>query len=124
MREVMRLQGIAEGSRSNWEGRKGCVPRHGHRPVEFLAWSCVQFSSGSGRELQEKKRDNRRRRVGTDGGENRFLGGSDPTLSGMEAAQRLRRRGSLPPKLSIRLPRSVAGRAVSRQPDKIESHEP
>jgi hypothetical protein len=33
-----------------------------------------------------------------------FLGGSDPTLSGLAAAQRLRRRESLPPKLSSRFP--------------------
>ncbi len=65
--------------------------------------------------------DNRRRSIGMDGGGNRFLGGSDPTLSGMEAAQRLRRRGSLPPKLSSRFPRSVAGRVVGRKPDQFES---
>ncbi len=69
-------------------------------PGEFLARVCEEFSSGCGWKLQEKNRDNRRRSVGMDGGENRILGGSDPTLSGTEAAQRLRRRGSLPPKLS------------------------
>jgi hypothetical protein len=47
-----------------------------------------------------------------DNGENPILGGSDPTLSGWAAAQRLRRQGSLPPKLSSRFPRSVAGRVV------------
>jgi hypothetical protein len=58
-----------------------------------------------------------------DGGENRFLGGSDPTLSGMEAAQRLRRRGSLPPKLSSRVPRSIAGRLVGKAITNSESHQ-
>jgi hypothetical protein len=48
----------------------------------------------------------------TDGREGRFLCGSDPTLSGLAAAQRRSRRGSLPHKLSSRLPRSVAGRVV------------
>ncbi len=56
-----------------------------------------------------------------DGGENRFLGGSDPTLSGFSAAQRLRRRGSLPPKLSNKFPRSVAGRVAGREPNDFES---
>src|SRR5882762_3698439 len=67
-----------------------------------------------------------KRRVATFGaerGEHRILSGSDPTLSGLAAAQCLRRRGSLPPNLSSRVPRSVAGRVVSRRPDKIESHE-
>jgi len=117
----MWLQEIAERSSSNLDGRKGCVPRHGHMPVESLAWSCVRFSSGCGRNLQEKNRDNRRRSLGMDGGENRFLGGSDPTLSGLEAAQRLRRRGSLPPKMSSGLPRSVAGRVVGRKPNQFGS---
>ena len=61
-------------------------------------------------EVAGKERDARRRNIGTERGENRILGGSDPTLTGFAAAQRLRRRGSLPPKLSSRLPRSVAGR--------------
>jgi hypothetical protein len=55
-----------------------------------------------------------------DGGEDRFLGGSDPALSGLGAAQRLRRRGSLPPKLRSRVPRSVAGRAAGREPNEFE----
>jgi hypothetical protein len=59
-----------------------------------------------------KERDERRRSIRTERGENRILGGSDPTLSGFSAAQRLRRRGSLPPKLSSRVPRSVAGSVV------------
>jgi hypothetical protein len=63
-------------------------------------------------EVAEKERDDRRRSIRTERGENRILGGSAPTLSGFAAAQRLRRRGSLPPKLSSRLPRSVAGRVV------------
>ena len=49
------------------------------------------------------------------------MGGSDPTYSGFSAAQRLRRRGSLPPKLSNKSPRSVAGRVVGRKPNNLES---
>jgi len=63
-------------------------------------------------EVAQREGDDRRRSIGAERGENRILGGSDPTLSGFAAAQRLRRRGSLPPKLSSRLPRSVAGRVV------------
>ncbi len=74
-------------------------------------------------EVARTEGDDRRRSIGVERGENRIWGGSDPTLSGFAAAQRLRRRGSLPPNLSNRVPRSVAGRVVSRQPDKIESHE-
>jgi hypothetical protein len=68
-----------------------------------------------------KERDERRRSIRTERGENRILGGSDPTLSGLAAAQRLRCRGSLPPKLSSRVPRSVAGRVARRIPSQFES---
>jgi len=57
-------------------------------------------------EVAGREGDDRRRGIGAERGENRIWGGSDPTLSGLAAAQRLRRRGSLPPKLSSRLPRS------------------
>src|SRR5713101_9333567 len=70
-------------------------------------WPQVQVAGREG--------DDRRRSIGAERGENRILGGSDPTLSGMEAAQRLRRRGSLPPKLSSTVPRSVAGRVAGRK---------
>src|SRR5713226_1482670 len=63
-------------------------------------------------EVARTEGDDRRRSIGAEPGENRILGGSDPTLSGFSAAQRLRRRGSLPPKLCSGLPRSVAGRVV------------
>src|SRR5882762_5313136 len=65
-------------------------------------------------EAAGKQRDERQRSIGAERGEDRILGGSDPTLSGLAAAQRLWRRGSLPPKLSTRLPRSVAGRVACR----------
>src|SRR5713226_5469293 len=68
-------------------------------------------------EVARTEGDDRRRSIGAEPGENRILGGSDPTLSGFSAAQRLRRRGSLPPKLSSRVPRSVAG----REPNDFES---
>jgi hypothetical protein len=54
-------------------------------------------------------------------GENQILGGSDPALCGLPAAQRLRRRGSLPPKVPSRIPRSVAGRVGGRKPNNLES---
>src|SRR5260370_41802909 len=63
-------------------------------------------------EVARREEDDRRRSIGVERGGNRILGGSDPTLSGLTAAQRLRRRGSLPPKWSNRLPCSVAGRVV------------
>ena len=75
-------------------------------------------------EVAGKTRDERRRSFGAERGENRILGGSDPTLSGLAAAQRLRRRGSLPPKLSSRVSRSVAGRVVRELPNKIEREQP
>src|SRR6266403_898256 len=65
--------------------------------------------------------DDRRRSIGVERGENRILGGSDPTLLGLAAAQRLRRRGSLPPNLSSKLPRSVAGRVACREQNDFES---
>src|SRR5260370_16065507 len=63
-------------------------------------------------EVARKERDDRRRSIGVERGENRILGGSDPTLNGVGAAQRLRLRGSLPPGVSSRVPRSVAGRVA------------
>src|SRR5258708_26652997 len=74
-------------------------------------------------EAAGKERDERRRSIGAERGEHRILGGSDPTLSGFSAAQRLRRRGSLPPKLSNRVPRSVAGRVVEEVVRNSESHQ-
>src|SRR5713226_3355613 len=71
-------------------------------------------------EVARTEGDDRRRSVGVERGENRILGGSDPTLSGLGAAQRLRRRGSLPPNSSSRLPRSVAGRVVGDAASRIE----
>jgi hypothetical protein len=65
-------------------------------------------------EVAGKERDERGRSIRTERGENGILGGSDPTLSGLAAAQRHGRRGSLPPKLSSRVPRSVAGRVVEK----------
>jgi hypothetical protein len=74
-------------------------------------------------EMAGKERDERRCSIGTERGENRILGGSDPTLSGLEAAQRLRRRGSLPPKLPSGTPRSVAGRVAGEAVRKSELHQ-
>ncbi len=71
--------------------------------------------------MTRKEGDNRRRGNGVGRGENQILGGSDPALCGLPAAQRLRRRGSLPPKWSSRIPRSVAGRVAGRKPNNLES---
>ena len=88
MGEVMWLEGIAERRSKNSDSRKRSLLGHRDMPDEFLAWLCGQFSSGRGRKVEERNEDNRRRSVGMDGGGNRFLGGSDPILSGMGAAQR------------------------------------
>jgi hypothetical protein len=74
-------------------------------------------------EVARTEGDDWRRSIGVERGENRILGGSDPTLSGFSAAQRLRRRRSLPPKLSNRVPRSVAGRVVEEVVRNSESHQ-
>jgi len=97
MSEVMRLQPVPERSGRISDGRKGCLLGHRDMPRKFLVRICGQFSTGGGRKVQEKNEDNRRRSEGMDRGENRFLGGSDPTLSGLAAAQRLRRRGRYRP---------------------------
>ncbi len=72
------------------------------------------------RELSGNAEDPWRRRPRSNRGRKPFLGGSDPTLSGLAAAQRHGRRGSLPPKLSSRFPRSVAGRVVGEAVRKSE----
>src|SRR6266478_3874589 len=72
-------------------------------------------------EVARTEGDDRRRSIGAERGEDRILGGSDPTLSGLGAAQRLRRRGALPPKLSSRFPRSVAGRVACGKHNDFES---
>ena len=71
-------------------------------------------------EVAGREGDDRRRCIGVKRGENRILGGSDPTLSGLAAAQRLRRRESLPPNVSTRIPRSVAGRVAGDVASRIE----
>src|SRR5467141_1969767 len=72
-------------------------------------------------EVARTERDDRRRSIGVERGEKRILGGSDTTLSGLAAAQRLRRRGSLPPNLSSRLPRPVAGTVAGKETTYLES---
>lgn len=112
MSERMWIQSLAERRRKSSDGRKGCLLRRGNMPKQFLDWIWGQVSNGDRQKLEQKNEDARRRSEGMDGGEDRFLGGSDPILSGLAAAQRLRRQGSLPPKLSSRVSRSVAGRVV------------
>ena len=75
-------------------------------------------------EVARTEGDDRRRSIRAEQGENRILGGSDPTLSGLAAVQRLRRQGSLPPNVSSKPPRSVASRVVRESPDKIEREQP
>src|SRR6267378_5633343 len=48
-------------------------------------------------EVARTEGDEWRRSIGVERGENRILGGSDPTLSGLAAAQRLRCRGRYRP---------------------------
>src|SRR5258708_532281 len=72
-------------------------------------------------EVATTEGDDRRRSIGAERGENRISGGSDPTLGGLSAAQRLPRRGPLPPKLPNTLPRSVAGRVACREHNDFES---
>jgi hypothetical protein len=119
----MCLQGFAKKASRNSNGRKAHLLGVQTWPRQVSVWIWDQVSYGPRQKAQEKNQDTRRRSAGADGGENRFLGGSDPTLSGLAAAQRLRRRGSLPPKLSNRLPRSVAGRVVGEAVRKSESRQ-
>src|SRR5260370_35759545 len=97
MSEVMYLQGIAQRSSKNWDARKGCLLGDRDMPGEFLAWICGQFSSCRGRKMQQKNQDKRRRSVGMNGGENGFLGGSDPTLTGLATRQPPRARAAPTP---------------------------
>lgn len=91
-----------------WDDAKGrfdggkrprIVFRMGLRPV--FHWPQVQ--------PQEQERPNRRRSSQEGARKKPFLGGSDPTLCGFRAAQRLRHRRSLPPKLFFRFVGFVAG---------------
>ena len=115
----MYLQRLAERSRKKSDGLKGCLLRRGNMPKQFFEWIWGQVSNARRQKLEEKNEDTRRRSEGLDGGENRFLGGSDPILSGLSAAQRLLRQGSLPPKLPSRVSRSVAGRVASEAANRI-----
>ncbi len=74
-------------------------------------------------EVPRKEEDDRRRSTRAERGENRILGGSDPILSGLSAAQRHGRQGSLPPKLPSRPARSVAGKVVGEAVRNSESHQ-
>lgn len=77
-----------------WGGRAGKSDIPGRIQPRFL-WMKLATATQEGRY--------RRRSEKTDRGENRSLGGSDPILSGTEAAQRRWRQGSLPPKVSEQL---------------------
>src|SRR6185437_5589540 len=105
-----------ETTNDNFEGgANGCFG-NGQGPEAIFHVDLPPDFSGPQGEVARKEGDNRRRSLGMDAGENRFLGGSDPTLSGLSAAQRLRHRGSLPPKLPRRFPCSVAREVQADQP--------
>ena len=94
--EVTLFQGIAEASQCPRGGRKGCFAtaifaRSGFLLVLRPVFRWPQL------EAPRNEQYTRRRSIGGEPGENCFLGGSDPILSGFSAAQRLRRPGSLPP---------------------------
>ena len=90
--------------------------------VGFCEWSSEQFSACLRPEVQGGRKDTRRRSEEMGVGKDKFLGGSDPTLSGLAAAQRHGRRGSLPPKWLSRVSRSVVGRVVGEAVRTSESH--
>lgn len=93
--------------------RQKCIPGGSRKPAATaFGLDLGQVSNDPAQKQQEKNQDTRRRSERVEGGENRFLGGSDHILSGLSAAQRLRRQGSLPPNLSSKVSRSVAGRVV------------
>jgi len=71
-------------------------------------------------EVVRNEADGQRRSLGVERGENQILGGSDPTLRGLAAAQRLRLRGSLPPKLFRRTVGSVAGKPAKKRVTALE----
>ena len=120
----MWLQGIGKEKGSNSDSRRDAFRDTGTSQGSFWPGVVASFPAGTTGRCRRRTKINRRRSVGMDGGENRFWGGSDPTLSGMGAAQRLRRRGSLPPKLSSRFPRSVAGGVVGQALRNFELHQP
>jgi hypothetical protein len=120
MSEVMLFQGLVATTSVFPDAAQGCLdgekcPRSDFgldlRPV--FQWPHVQ--------PQEQDQLNRRLSFRKGLRTKPFLGGSDPALSGLAAAQRLRRQGSLPPKLSSRFPRSVAGKSTGREPNEFES---
>lgn len=78
MSEVMCLEGLVKRSKKDPDGGKGCVLGHREIAGELLPWICGQFSGGCAGKVQEKNKDDRRRSVEMDGGENPFWGGSDP----------------------------------------------
>src|SRR6516164_684051 len=80
---------------------------------ELSVWNSREVSDGRPKRMEEKNQDTRRRRKGRDAGENRFGGGSDPTLSGLSAAQPVRQAGGPTPQGSVHFASSVAGRFAS-----------
>jgi len=71
-------------------------------------------------QIPTEEQDDRRRSMGRGTGTKPFLGGSDPTLSGLAAAQRLRRRGSLPPKLFSKVLAPSPAELQSDQPAEMK----
>jgi hypothetical protein len=91
-------------------------------PKRRFVWICGQISGGRNLKHQRKKDLTSDGASEGERGKNKILGGSDPTLGALAAAQRHGRRGSLPPKWNSRLPRSVAGSVVGEAVGNSESH--
>jgi hypothetical protein len=100
---MMREPSLSEGLAAVGTLKSNQIERRPLQPIAVSespsAWNCGELSSHDRRNRQQKQKDTRRRSGKADQGENRSLGGSDPVLRGTEAAQRLRRQGSLPPKV-------------------------
>jgi hypothetical protein len=94
MSELPCIQGHRHKGRAKLGPRKGIVPRREDSPKRPSVWICGQISSGRNWKYQEKQE------ITSEGSserireKNELWGGNDPALSGLAAAQGLRRKGA------------------------------
>jgi hypothetical protein len=118
----MLFQGLVAPTTVFPGGAKGCFDGERYLRSDFgldlrpvFCWPPAQPT--------EQEQHNRRRSIRRGPRRKLFLGGSDPTLSGLAAAQRLPSPGVATAQVNQHPPRSVASRAAAKAVKNSESHQ-
>src|ERR1700730_3945771 len=118
--EVVCVQEVVVKRHIFTDRTEGCFDTNKFQRSDFRSVLPADFPWPHTKHSREEEH-NRRRSIRNGSGRKLFLGGSDPTLSGLAAAQRQGRRGALPPKLSSNFRRSVPGRNAGEASGTAES---